>query len=61
MNNGSKFTPSIFTDWASAHDVYIDYIKPGYPYQKVCIKWFNHSDRNEVLDCDLFNDLHKVS
>lgn len=61
VDNGSKFTPSIFTDWASAHGVYIDYIKPGYPHQKACIKWFNRSDRNEVLSCDLFNDLHKIS
>ncbi|OAV06982.1 hypothetical protein AO364_0379 [Moraxella catarrhalis] len=61
MDNGSKFTPSTFTDWASAHGVYIDYIKLGYPYQKACIKWFNRSDRNEVLSCDLFNDLHKIS
>ena len=61
VDNGSEFTSSVFTDWASAHGIYIDYIEPGCPYQNAYIERFNRSYRNEVLDCYLFNDLNEVS
>ena len=61
VDNGSEFTSSVFTDWASAHGVYVDYIEPGCPYQNAYIERFNRSYRNEVLDCYLFNDLNEVS
>ena len=50
VDNGSKFTSSVFADWAAAHNIFIDYIER-----------FNRSYRNEVLDCYLFNNLNEVS
>ncbi|PNK61332.1 hypothetical protein A6J60_010960 [Psychrobacter sp. FDAARGOS_221] len=38
VDNGSKFTSSTFTDWASTHGIYIDYIEPGCPYQNTYIE-----------------------
>ena len=32
LDNGSEFIFGTFTDWASAHNIYIDYIEPGCPY-----------------------------
>ncbi|WP_438012799.1 transposase [Psychrobacter raelei] len=61
MYNGSDFTSKVFTDWTSAHDIYIDYIDPGSPYQNAYIEQFNRSYRNEILDCYLFNNLNEVS
>ncbi len=58
--NGSEFTSSVFTDWAAAHGILVDYIKPGCPYQNAYIERFNRSYRNEVLDCYLFNNLNEV-
>lgn len=60
VDNGSEFTSSIFTDWAAANNILIDYIKPGCPYQNAYIERFNRSYRNEVLDCYLFNNLNEV-
>ena len=60
VDNGSEFTSSVFTNWAIAHNILIDYIKPGCPYQNAYIERFNRSYRNEVLDCYLFNNLNEV-
>lgn len=50
VDNGSKFTSSVFADWAAAHNIFIDYIER-----------FNRSYRNEVLDYYLFNNLNEVN
>lgn len=50
VDNSSGFTSSIFTNWASAHNIYIDYIHHCCSYQKAYIERFNRSFRNEVLD-----------
>ena len=60
VDNGSEFTSSVFTDWALAHSIRIDYIKPGCPYQNAYIERFNRTYRHEVLDLYLFKDLHEV-
>ena len=60
VDNGSEFTSNIFTDWAAANNILIEYIKPGCPYQNAYIERFNRSYRNEVLDCYLFNNLNEV-
>ena len=60
VDNGSEFTSTIFTDWAAAHGILVDYIKPGCPYQNAYIERFNRSYRNEVLDCYLFSNLNEV-
>ena len=51
----------MFADWAAAHNIFIDYIEPGCPYQNAYIERFNRSYRNEVLDCYLFNNLNEVN
>ena len=60
VDNGSEFTSNLFTDWALAHSIKVDYIKPGCPYQNVYIERFNRTYRNEVLDLYLFKNLHEV-
>ncbi|WP_141675082.1 DDE-type integrase/transposase/recombinase [Gilliamella sp. Bif1-4] len=33
VDNGPEFTGKTFINWAKSHDITIDYIKPGSPYQ----------------------------
>ena len=42
VDNGSEFTSSVCADWAAAHNIFIDYIEPGCPYQNAYIERFNH-------------------
>lgn len=60
VDNGSEFTSTVFTDWALAHGIKIDYIKPGCPYQNAYIERFNRTYRYEVLDLYLFENLNEV-
>lgn len=60
VDNGSEFTSDTFDKWAKAHDIVIDYIDPGCPYQNAYIERYNRSYCHEVLDLYLFNDLHEV-
>jgi len=60
VNNGSEFTSSVFTEWALAHGIKIDYIKPNCLYQNAYIKRFKRTYRHEVLDLYLFKNLHEV-
>ena len=60
VDNGSEFTSNVFVDWAKAHDIKIDYIQPGCPYQNAYIERFNRTYREEILDCYLFNNLNEV-
>ena len=60
VDNGSEFTSEIFTNWAKAHGILIDYIKPGCPYQNAYIERFNRTYRDDVLDCYIFNNLNEV-
>lgn len=60
VDNGTEFTSHIFTDWAEAHGIMIDYIEPGCPYQNTYVERFNRTYRNEVLDLYLFNNLNEV-
>ena len=60
VDNGSEFTSSVFTDWALAHSIRIDYIKPGCPYQNGYIERFNRTYGHEVLDLYWFKNLQEV-
>ena len=60
VDNGSEFCSYIFTDWAEKHGIFIDYIKPGCPYQNAYIERFNRTYRHEVLDLYIFNNLDDV-
>ena len=40
VDNGREFTSSVFTNWAKAHDIRIDSIQPGCPYQNAESLWF---------------------
>ena len=60
-DNGSEFTSHEFIRWAEAHDIMIDYIKPGCPYQNAYIERFNRTYRQEVLDLYLFTNLREVA
>ena len=59
VDNGSEFTADVFVNWAKAHDIMIDYIKPGCPYQNAYIERFNRTYRDDVLDCYIFNNLNE--
>ena len=43
VDNGSEFCSFIFTQWAENNNIFIDYIKPGCPYQNAYIERFNPS------------------
>lgn len=60
VDNGPEFTSSEFTDWAKLHDIYIDFIQPGSPYQNGYIERFNRTYREDVLDLYLFSNLDEV-
>ncbi|MCO6555538.1 MAG: integrase core domain-containing protein [Gilliamella sp.] len=57
VDNGPEFTGKTFINWAKSHDITIDYIQPGSPYQNGYIERFNRTYRTEVLDLYLFNNL----
>lgn len=60
VDNGPEFTSSDFVDWAEQHDIYIDYIEPGSPYQNGYVERFNRTYREDVLDLYLFTSLDEV-
>jgi len=60
VDNGSEFTSDVFTNWAKAHEITIDYIQPGCPYQNAYIERFNRTYRGDVLDAYIFQNLNEV-
>ena len=60
VDNGSEFTSHVFAAWAEKHEIYIDFIKPGSPYQNAYIERFNRTYRDEILDLYLFQTLDEV-
>lgn len=60
VDNGSEFCSFIFTQWAENNNIFIDYIKPGCPYQNAYIERFNRTYRHEVLDLYIFYSLDEV-
>ncbi len=50
LDNGPEFISSEFAAWAEKHNILIDYIQPGCPYQKGYVERFNRTYREGVLD-----------
>ncbi len=50
----------MYTGWALARGIRIDYINPDCPYQNAYIERFNRTYRHQVLDLYLFKNLHEV-
>ncbi len=59
-DNGPEFLGEVFTAWAKANSVAIQYIQPGKPNQNAYIERFNRTFREEVLDQHLFARLEDV-
>lgn len=50
VDNDTEFTSEVFADWAKSHDIMIDQIDPGYPYQNAYVERFNRTYRDDVLN-----------
>lgn len=59
-DNGSEFLGEVFTQWAKANGVALQYIQPGKPNQNAYIERFNSTFPEEVLDQHLFARLEDV-
>jgi putative transposase len=60
MDNGSELISRQLESWADKHDVLLDFIVPGKPAQNAYIERFNRTNREDVLDFYLFNNLAEV-
>ncbi len=60
VDNGPEFIATEFVQWAEKHNVVIDYIKPGSPYQNGFVERFNRTYRDDILDLYLFESLNEV-
>lgn len=60
MDNGPEFISVRLADWAEEHDVELEFIQPGKPFQNSYIERFNRSYRNEILDFYVFDSLADV-
>ena len=59
-DNGPEFIAKKLADWADAHDVHLDFIKPGTPTQNAYVERFNRTFREDVLDLHIFDSLEQV-
>lgn len=59
-DNGSEFIAHSLANWASNHNVLLDFIKPGKPAQNGYIERFNRTYREDILDAYLFDELAEV-
>jgi len=57
MDNGLEFVSVRLSEWAEEHDVELEFIQPGKPFQNSYIERFNRNCRNEILDFYVFNSL----
>ena len=54
VDNGSEFVSRAMDTWAYAHDVKLDYIRPGKPVENAFIESFNGKLRDECLNSHCF-------
>ena len=59
-DNGPEFIAVAMADWAEAHGVILEFIKPGKPMQNGFVERFNRTYREAVLDMDIFHTLNEV-
>lgn len=60
VDNGPENVSKHFVNWATQHNIKVDYIQPGKPAQNGYIERFNRSYREAVLDMFLFQDIQHV-
>lgn len=60
MDNGPENISKEFKQWATKHQVILEYIQPGKPAQNGFIERFNRTYREEVLDMHLFRNIQEV-
>ena len=58
VDNGSEFASKALDAWACAHDVKLDFIRPGKPVENAVIESFNGRFRDECLNAQVFVSLH---
>ena len=54
VDNGSEFVSRAMDAWAYAHDVRLDFIRPGKPVENAFIESFNGRLRDECLNAHVF-------
>jgi putative transposase len=59
-DNGPEFIAVALADWAEAHGVILEFIKPGKPMQNGFVERFNRTYREAVLDMYIFHTLNEV-
>ena len=57
VDNGGEFVSRAMDAWAYAHDVRLDFIRPGKPVENAFIESFNGRLRDECLNSHVFNTL----
>jgi len=60
LDNGPELVSIALAEWAEAHGVTLEFIKPGKPMQNGFIERFNRSYRQAVLDMYVFQTLNEV-
>ncbi len=55
VDNGTEFVSKAMDTWAYAHDVRLDFIRPGRPVEHAFIESFNGRLGDECLNSHLFN------
>jgi len=54
VDNGSEFVSRAMDAWAYAHDVRLDFIRPGKPVENAFIESFNGKLHDECLNSHIF-------
>jgi len=57
LDNGPEFASKVLDAWAYAHQVHLDFIRPGKPTDNGYIESFNGKFRDECLNCHWFTSL----
>ncbi len=50
----------VLAEWAEAHQIYLEFIKPRKPTQNSYVERFNRTYREEVLNMYVFKTLNEV-
>ncbi|MES4784509.1 MAG: IS3 family transposase, partial [Nitrospiraceae bacterium] len=58
MYYGREFAAKALEAWADAHEVKLDFIRPGKPVEHAVLESFNGRFRDECLNAPVFVSLH---